>query len=168
MLLSKKLIHLFNISKNQHKIKKFLDYSLLYINIKQVFLFYIGLIFLKFFKKKLSPLYVFLFEIIVPDFMIFNRVLFKLFGLLKTIDLKIKFTFNSVNKFRKYYIVLRSPFVYKKSREQFIIEKIKGFFFFNIGHKNTFSVKYLEFFFRGITGFSYSSKVLIKKFIFLK
>ena len=59
-------------------------------------------------------------------------------------------------------------FVYKKSKEQFIIENVKSFFFFNFGEVNFFSVNFLCWFLKHFIYLSSSVKVLIKKCIFLK
>ena len=165
MIILKKKIHLFFLARSQKNIKN----SFLVYNVWNYLMFFITALTLwATTKKKLKVNFVFFFKISVPDFRVLKSALVNYFDVFKQLDLAIKFQFNIVKVVKKYYTVLRSPFVYKKSKEQFIIENVKSFFFFNFGEVNFFSVNFLCWFLKHFIYLSSSVKVLIKKCIFLK
>jgi len=169
MLLFKKLLHLLFLFRNQQNIKKRVIHLLFY-NKKQKLIFRIvGLYFFTIaLKKKLIPFFIYLFELQLPNLILFNRILFRFFEILNIFCLKLNFRFSYLNSLKKKYTMLRSPFIYKKSREQYFIEHLKGFIFWKIGFKNVIFIECLDFFLKKIFGLSNFFLLHIKKIISLK
>jgi len=167
MLLSKKILHILSRIQNQQSIIRF-QVFFFYIKLKKLLFIIIHLcVFNIFFKKKILPLYLYIFEIKLPNFILFNSIILKVYELFKSIDFHIYFQLNFVKKINKKLTILRAPFVYKKTKEQFVFEKFKGYIFIYIGIKNIFIIEYLDFFFKALVGFSKVFKVLLKKLIYL-
>jgi hypothetical protein len=167
MLLSKKILHILSIVQNQQNIIRSLVFFF-YVEVKKVLFIIIYLsIFNIFLKKKILPLYLYIFEIKLPNFILFNNIILKVYELLRSIDFSINFQLNFIKKKTKKITILRSPFVYKKTKEQFVFEKFKGYVFMYVGIKNIFIIEYLDFFFKSLLGFSNIFKVLLKKLIYL-
>lgn len=145
MLLSKKLLHLSNFIKKQKTIKPFL-LSLVFYNLKtKNYLFIIYLNNFKYFlKKKHSPSFLMVFKINVLNNIFFNRILFKIFHLIKSINLIFFFKFSVLNSNKETYTILRAPFVHKKSKEQFFFKNFLGFFTLSLKKTNIFIIDYLE------------------------
>ena len=59
--------------------------------------------------------------------------------------------------------MLRSPFVYKKSREQLMLDSVFGLVTVFLEIENIFVLEYLEFYFKSYFSNFFSSKVLIKR-----
>lgn len=98
----------------------------------------------------------------------FNNILFKIFDLIKGIHSYFSFTYSSLKSTKKKYTVLRSPFVHKKSKEQFSFETFKGFFSLDLKKKNVFFIDYLECIWVKSLVFPFSFKILVKKIIRLR
>jgi ribosomal protein S10 len=62
------------------------------------------------------------------------------------IDKTVKFNFLKNDK--KFYSILRSPFVYKISQEQFFFDNFSGIIVLKMNNTNNFFMKYLDFFFK--------------------
>ena len=168
MLLSKKIFHLLNFLKNQKTIIFFLRYFLFYnFKVSSIY-FLIYLIFLKYFlKKKNNPLFFLFFKINVLNKFFFNSILIKIFAIFKELNVFLNINFKFLKKNRKNYTILRSPFVYKKSREQFFFDRFKGWFYLSLFSKNFFFIDYLENVLVKILVFPFLFKIIIKKIMYL-
>jgi ribosomal protein S10 len=146
MLLSKKLLHLVNFLKKQKVLKTFFLYSICY-NLKKKMTFFIVYlsVFKYFLKEKQLPSFLITFNLNVVNNFFFNNVLLKVFNVIKGVNIDTSLIFSSVKTKKKKYTVLRSPFVHKKSKEQFSFETFMGFFTVNLKQKSIFILDYLEF-----------------------
>jgi ribosomal protein S10 len=145
MLISKNFMHVLYFLKKQKKIL-FILFSYAF---KQKILFYLAyLLNIKFFLKNMyKPSFFFYFKISVLNKFFFNQVLFKIFDYIKGINVKIISNVSCVKKKKSVYTVLRSPFVHKKSKEQFVIEKFNGFFILCLKNQtNFFFIDFIEIF----------------------
>lgn len=138
MLLKKKVFHLnYYVKKNIN-----LYYKLLGNKILNSF---VSLHFYFFFKKKIKVCYNYYIRIKIPNLTIFNSILAIFFNLSKNIH-GIKLYFNVIKKLKKYYTVLRSPFVYKSSQEHYLLENFIGIIHISLKYTNFFFINYFEFF----------------------
>lgn len=145
MLLSKKIYYLFHIVKSQKKNKNFLIGSVFYSFEKKRFFFIIFLSMIKFFiKKKLNPSFFFSFKIKVASRVFFNMVFLKLYNIINIVNFHKLFSFSTLICKKRIYSVLRSPFVYKKSKTQLTQENFKGFFTVDLKEVNVFLLDFLE------------------------
>jgi len=94
--------------------------------------------------------------------------LFKIFDLIKGINFYFIFNYSSLKSIKSKYTILRSPFVHKKSKEQFFFESFKGFFSFDFKKINIFFIEYLETFWVKSLIFSFAFKILAKKTIYFE
>lgn len=94
-------------------------------------------------------------------------MLLKVFNVIKGVNIDTSLIFSSVKTKKKKYTVLRSPFVHKKSKEQFFFETFMGFFTVNLKQKSIFILDYLEFAWVKLLIFPFFFKILVKKKIYL-
>ena len=79
MLLSKKILHILSIVQNQQNIIRSLVFFF-YVEVKKVLFIIIYLsIFNIFLKKKILPLYLYIFEIKLQNFILFNNIILKFY-----------------------------------------------------------------------------------------
>jgi len=164
MLILKNFIHILFFLKNQ---KNCVFILILYITKKNIdFLISQILRFNCYFKKKNQSSFFFRFKISTLNRFFFNRVILKLFDTLKTLDLKVIFKFNMIKKKRNTHTVLRSPFVYKSSREQFFFENFKGILTLSVKNKKgCFLIEYIESILFKALSFPFVFKIIIKKVV---
>lgn len=166
MLLNKKVFYLFNFINYPSST---LNLNITYILLKkQLLINYMVLLESYFFiKKKLKISYFYIIKIKIPNWVIFNSILFFLFKILYYFNKNIKLTFNFKKKKNIRYTVLRSPFKYKTSREYF------GFYFFlgsislMITEVDFFILSYLEFYFYKILSNLLSYTIVLNKIIYI-
>jgi hypothetical protein len=171
MLLKKNLLNLI-----YHSRKK-LDYeSLLVSNVFYALhknnrnFFFIGLNILLISKFIiLSKSYYYFIKIKIPSNVIFNSILIIFLNISKKIInpsiLNNKLKFNFVSKKKKFYSVIRSPFVYKISQEQFFFNHFIGIIIVQTNNSNNFFNRYLEFFLKNFFKNWLSSKTILKRLI---
>ena len=143
MLLSKTLLHLIYFFKNQTDLKIFLNFNLLYFVKTKVYINYIGLNFFQYFLKRLvKTSYCYCLKIKLSNLNVLNSILIFIFNILKNCNFKSSIKFSNLVRSKSYYSLLRSPFVYKSSQEQFICEYYTAIIFINIQNQNNFLIKY--------------------------
>ena len=98
-----------------------------------------------------------------PNIIMFNSILMIFYNVLNNNNFNIKFNF--VKKAKSYYSVIRSPFVYKSSQEQFVSEKFISIIIIEMKIVDFFFIQYWEFFFKRVLNVWFSSNVLIKRYI---
>lgn len=169
MLLKKKLFHLLNFLQDQKKTDLFLTYWVFY-NLKNFssYLFIYLSIVKCYLKKKQVPFFSITFKINVLHNFFFNNILFKVFDLIKSINFYFIFKYSGIKNIKKKYTILRSPFVHKKSKEQFFIQSLKGFFIFDFKKINIFFIEYLEVFWVESLIFLFAFKILVKKTMYFQ
>jgi ribosomal protein S10 len=84
-------------------------------------------------KKTIVFSFSYILKLSSVDKSLLNNNLLNLIEKLKNFNSYITFQLNKIRNSKKEYTVLRSPFVYKKSREQFIIERQNSSFFLEVG-----------------------------------
>lgn len=148
MLLTKNFLHLTYLYKKNSNLGGLLNFSIFYTIItKQVLISYTSIIFFSFFfKQKIVLSYYYFIKIKVPNLKIFNSTLISILCVLNNINVKVKLQLNVLKKSKNYFTTLRSPFVHKTSREQFIFEYYEGILSFCLPDFNNYIVSYLEFF----------------------
>ena len=171
MLLQKKLLHLIYYTHRKLNYKLVLNFSIFYLfykkNWKNIFIG-LNLIFIhkKFFLNKT---YFYFIKTKIPSNVIFNSILIIFFNIIKkmtnTFLINRTVKFNFINNNKKFYSILRSPFVYKISQEQFFFNNFTGIIVLQINNNNNFFIKYLDFFFKKFLKNWLSSKTFIKKLI---
>ena len=136
MLILKNFIHVLYFLKKQNNNL----FILLLYSFKQKILFYLAyLLNIKCFLKYIHKTsFFFQFKVSVINKFFFNQILFKIFVCIKGVNVKIISNVSCVKKKKKSYTMLRSPFVHKKSKEQFVIEKFNGFFILCLKNQNNF------------------------------
>ena len=129
MLQLKKIFHLKHYIIAYSSLKCIFNYNLLYIiNKKKLISLFLLLVFIKYLCKHLiKKIYIYilntkLFNLDILNSKILNFWLF--FNNIKNLNFNLKF--NSISKKKKIYTVLRSPFVHKTSREQFLFQILNG------------------------------------------
>ncbi len=129
MLQLKKIFHLKDYIIAYSGLKSVFNFNLFYIINKQKLIsLFLLLVFIKYLckhlikKKYLYILNTKLFNLGVLNSKILKFLIF--FNNIKNLNLNLKF--NSISKKKKIYTVLRSPFVHKTSREQFVFQILNG------------------------------------------
>lgn len=143
MLINKKLFHLFYFFKQSINIKKHYNLDLFYLVLKKKnsITLYVALYFLNLFLKKkiINYYYNYKLKIVIPSKLIFDSILLMLFNYIKSkYFFKFKITHNFIAKTKKKYTILRSPFIYKKSQESFLIEYFLGIINLRLQKKNIY------------------------------
>lgn len=104
------------------------------------------LIFKFFFKKKVTVNYLFNLYVKTQNLNIFNSTVIIFFNFFKNVYvLNPEMYVKNVSIRKKHYTVLRSPFVHKTSREQFVFEQIKGVIRISFKKANIFFINYLKY-----------------------
>ena len=169
MLVSKKLLHLLFLLKKIKKIKKILSFYLFYTQIKSSLLYIIGLYSLsRVVIKKIIPFYLYIFKIKLSNSLLLNTTIFEIFEFLKAVNLNLYCQWSFIKSWKEKYTVLRSPFVYKKTKEQFCFENYISSFFFQLGIINVIFIEYLDLNFKKLLKYSESFKLFIQKIIYLR
>jgi len=78
------------------------------------------------------------------DLVFFNQGLLNLMNRFKEVNLKLSLASSNIKKYKNIKTLLRSPFVYSKSREQFMFEINKCNIFIKNTFTNIFVVEYIE------------------------
>jgi hypothetical protein len=165
MLLKKKIFHLNYYFKKNVNNKLIKNISLYYKLLKNKTLkSFISLHLYFFWKRKIQIRYHYSIKMTIQSLTIFNSILIIFFNILKNI-VNSKLRFNLIKKSKKYYTVLRSPFVYKSSQEHYLLESFIGIIIIILNYNNFFFIKYWEFFLKKTLLYWLSSTVLIKRFI---
>jgi hypothetical protein len=169
MLLKKKLFHVLNFLKSKTSTTLFLTYWVFYNlkNFSNYLFIYLSLVKCCV-KKKQLPFFLITFKVNVLHSFFFNNILFKIFDFIKKFNLYFTFKYSSIKSIKNKYTILRSPFVYKKSKEQFFFKSFKGFFTFDFKKINIFFVEYLEIFWIASILFIFPFKILVKKTIYFQ
>jgi ribosomal protein S10 len=164
MLISKKFIHVILFIKKQ---KNNLFVLVIYVLKKKITNYASYLVQIKsFLKKKNNLSFIFQFKVSVLNNFFFNRIVLKIFDVFKNINVKVFSKFSCVNSKKKNYTILRSPFVYKKSKEQFFFERFKGFFTISLkNQKNLFFIDYIETVCFKLLVFPFEFKIVVKKIV---
>lgn len=171
MLLKKNLLNLIYHSRKKLNYELSLINNIFYIYCKSDWKsFFIGLNILcisKYFI--LRKHYYYFIKIKIPSNIIFNSILIIFLNnakkMINPFMLKNKIKFNFVSKKKKFYSIIRSPFVYKISQEQFYFNNFIGLIVLQTNNSNIFFNKYLEFFLKNFFKNWLSSKTIIKKLI---
>jgi len=142
MLLKKKNYHLNYYLKKNVNNKLIINTNLFYqLLTNKIFNSFIVLHFYFFFRKKIKIGYYYSIKVIIQNLIIFNSILVIFFNLLKNIT-ESKLHFNIIKKSKKYYTILRSPFVYKSSQEHYLLETFIGIIIIILNYINFFFIKY--------------------------
>jgi hypothetical protein len=98
------------------------------------------------YKIKVGFLYSFNLKLTVSNIIFLNVILATLYsGLNQIFKISFNVCINTFHKKHKLYTVLRSPFIFKKTREQFIITTNKATIFFNVNTDSNLLVEYLVY-----------------------
>ena len=164
MLLLKKNLHRIFLLKKEQNIKYKVNTFLIYEDLFRSFLSFISFIMLNcLLKKRVLLFFSYVLKLGSVDKSLLNNNLLCLIERLKSFNLDLIFQLNKVRVLKKEYTVLRSPFVYKKSREQFIIDKQNSSFFLGIGSVSWFKFMFLnDFFEKLLLSLNSISTLLIK------
>lgn len=164
MLLSKNILHIaFFIDKQKYCVQLcMLLYS--FLSSKSSVFISSLLSFKSQYRLSAMFLYSFNLKLSVPSVIFLNIVLAKLYSSCNNIfKTGFKMQINTYKRKPKAYTVLRSPFVYKKSREQLLITTNNVSIFFYINTKCILLVEYLEFLLWKYTCFVSGTRVLVLK-----
>lgn len=93
---------------------------------------------------KIKPKVSFIFKIKIPSKTIFNLILIELLNLIQCLKLIKVCNFYNFCKKQTKYTVLRSPFVFKNSREQFCFDRYIGNFITEFDINNFLIVDFIE------------------------
>lgn len=170
MLIKKQLVHLIRFIQLQKKIKIIINYRLfcnIFLNRSILFILSGLLSIQNSFFSKLTPAYEYKIKLKALDTLIFNSSIVNFLNLLSSSGVQMFSSFNSLKKKKKHFTVLRSPFVYKKSREQFMFNTILGLVNVKVVDSNLFLLEYLDFFFTKKSKFCSSSDLIVTKVIYL-
>lgn len=100
----------------------------------------------------------------VPDIAIFNNSIVNFLMLLSITKAENICSFNFLSATKKSFTLLRSPFVYKKSREQLMFKTTLGLITIKINKdSNFFFIEYLDYFFLNQFKYFFSSNVTVSK-----
>jgi len=146
MLLLKLLLH-WNAYIQKIKVENLkVNFNYFLLNWKFYFYFINLLIFKFFFKKKVTVNYLFNLYVKTQNLNIFNSTVIIFFNFFKNVYvLNPEMYVKNVSIRKKHYTVLRSPFVHKTSREQFVFEQIKGVIRISFKKANIFFINYLKY-----------------------
>jgi len=169
MLLSKKLLHLVFICE-QHKNVKRPNFSLviyskcLKLKIFSVLSFYRFILVI---KKQYKKTLLYYFFITTMDSTMFNSILIYIYNIIKSVKYFKTFKLGLNKNEIKKHTVLRSPFVHKKSREQFIFKKSIGYVSLKVLDSDIYFTQYIDFFIKKRLKALRSIKLFVKKIIIL-
>lgn len=167
MLVNKKLVHLIQFILLQKKIKIIVNFRLFYTIVKSKLILFIvsGLFISQFFlSSKINIFYKYRIKMKVPDIAIFNNSIVNFLMLLSITKAENICSFNFLSATKKSFTLLRSPFVYKKSREQLMFKTTLGLITIKINKdSNFFFIEYLDYFFLNQFKYFFSSNVTVSK-----
>lgn len=144
------------------KLKK---YRFIYCMFKKIFLIFCGCVWSNYirYKKIIESQYIFKIKVSICSFIYIKSIMSAMYNILDickiSMDRKVFFKKNSGNK----YTVLRSPFVFKKSREQLIIETNYFEIHVNFGIRISLIIEFIELLLYFIIYKLDFLKILIKK-----
>jgi hypothetical protein len=142
-MLTKKLLHLTYFLNKQTNIKLVLNFDLLYISSKKQLLNnYAFLTFFIFFKKQFIISCCYNIKFLTVNVIIFNSILIFFFNILKNLNIYTLVKSNIIKKKKKKYTIIRSPFVYKKAREQYALDRFTSIISIEFSKSNLFLIKY--------------------------
>jgi len=167
MLLSKNILHLIKIKK---QLKVFLPLDLVFHNLKkkECFLVMVLSLFKSVIQRRGTLCFSFEFKVSVMNFIYFSGIYLRLLNFLKKMDLFTFFKFNIVKSQKKIYTIIRSPFVYKKSKSQLSRLTLKGFFKVSFKTTNVILLDYLESSWFKNLEFPFYFKILVRKKVSLQ
>jgi hypothetical protein len=167
MLLKKNLLNLIYNSRKKIDYELSLINNIFYVFCKNCFIGLNILSISKFFI--LNKRYYYFIKIKIPSNVIFNSILIIFLNTAKKMVnpflLKNKIKFNFVTKKISFFSIIRSPFVYKISQEQFFFNNFVGLIILQTDNSNIFFNRYLEFFLRNFFKNWLSSKTIVKRLI---
>lgn len=142
-----------------------LNFSFFYtIIIKQALIYYTSVIFFSFFfKKKIHMRYCYFIKTKIPNLKIFNSTLILNSHILNNLNIKVTLKLNLLKKSKNRMTTLRSPFVHKISKEQFVFLYYEGVLSFHLKNINNFIIWFLEFFLKKISAVWLCSKSCVKR-----
>lgn len=170
MLIKKKLIHLYKAVLAQKIYKVFLNYRFLQnvLTSKSIFFFFSELFQAqKYIVFQVLSVYWYRVKVKVMDTSIFNNSLIDFLMLLTRSTFLSRYSFNFLKAKKKYFTLLRSPFVYKKSREQLMFSTTLGLINLKLNSCNLFILEYLDFFFINRFKFFFSANLMVTKIVYL-
>ena len=110
----------------------------------------------------------FLLKVVVPNIKIFNSIILTTFNKLIKNDLALSLSFGRIISKKKIYTLLRSPFVYKKTREQLLTEFYRGYVYVNLKPESPVLMEYLTFFLKSGLSNTFSMRGILKKISTIK
>lgn len=139
-------MHVIHFLKSRNYFLLNLGYVLIYTLLEKKIIFFLNnvLAYNKIYKKKYRNAIFFNIEMKSFDLVFFNQGLLNLMNRFKEVNLKLSLASSNIKKYKNIKTLLRSPFVYSKSREQFMFEINKCNIFIKNTFTNIFVVEYIE------------------------
>jgi len=165
MLQLKKLFHINNYITFLKKKKIIFNFT--YIKKKSIYLFIILVLINFIFKFLRKQKYFYIINTKILNLKILNSKVinfFNFFNNIKVLDTKLQF--NLISKKKTHYTVLRSPFVHKTSREQFLFHTINGIIYIVFFDINIYYIYYWELLLKKKIFNFFSFNLLVKRIIY--
>lgn len=165
MLQLKKLFHLKYYIIFSIKINNILNS--IYIKKKSIYLFLILILINFIFKNLKKKKYFYVINTKILNLKILNSKIINFFNFFNNIKvLNTTLQFNLISKKKKNYTILRSPFVHKISREQFVFDIINGILYISFNNIDIYYIYYWELLLKKNIFIFFSFNLLVKRIIY--